>query len=155
MSAHRVSPPTGGTSMARSTEPSDGSSRQVTSLCQMFSTPLASALFSRRSTSGASSGWATWMLDERMVLEPAPSARRSAACCVPGDVLPAEEQHLPLQQRPVELGVQRVVDRIGKRDASDHRADGGRQRLDAEALIWPRVEALGHPCGDAGPDPRA
>ena len=37
MSAHSVSPPTAGTSTARSSEPSDGSSRQLTSLCQMFS----------------------------------------------------------------------------------------------------------------------
>ena len=41
MSAHSVSPPTAGTSTARSTEPSDGSSRQVTSLCHTFSTPDA------------------------------------------------------------------------------------------------------------------
>ena len=37
MSAQRVSPPTSGTSTARSTEPSDGISRHVTSLCQVFS----------------------------------------------------------------------------------------------------------------------
>ena len=34
MSAHSVSPPIGGSSTARSTEPSDGSGRHVTSLCQ-------------------------------------------------------------------------------------------------------------------------
>ena len=33
MSAHSVSPPIGGSSTARSTEPIDGSGRQVTSLC--------------------------------------------------------------------------------------------------------------------------
>jgi hypothetical protein len=37
MSAHIVSPPTGGTSISRSTEPSAGAGRQVTSVCQMFS----------------------------------------------------------------------------------------------------------------------
>ena len=37
MSAHAVSPPTAGTSMACSSEPSDGVSRQVTSLCHTFS----------------------------------------------------------------------------------------------------------------------
>ena len=37
MSAHSVSPPTAGTSMARRIEPSDGLSRHVTSLCQTFS----------------------------------------------------------------------------------------------------------------------
>ena len=37
MSAHSVSPPTSGTSIACSSEPSDGLSRQVTSLCQTFS----------------------------------------------------------------------------------------------------------------------
>ena len=39
MSAKSVSPPTGGTSMARRMEPSDGSTRHVTSLCQVFSRP--------------------------------------------------------------------------------------------------------------------
>ena len=56
MSAHSVSPPTAGTSMARSTEPSEGHSRQVTSLCHRFSRPLAVSSFSRRTTSGASVG---------------------------------------------------------------------------------------------------
>ncbi len=37
MLAHIVSPPTGGHSMQRSTQPSAGVSRQVPSVCQAFS----------------------------------------------------------------------------------------------------------------------
>ena len=39
MSAKSVSPPTSGTTRARRIEPSDGSGRHVTSLCQVFSLP--------------------------------------------------------------------------------------------------------------------
>jgi hypothetical protein len=37
MLAHIVSPPTGGHSMQRSTQPKGGFSRQVASVCQLFS----------------------------------------------------------------------------------------------------------------------
>ncbi len=52
MSANRVSPPTGGTSTARRIEPRDGISRQVTSLCQVFSRPRLSRSWVMASTSG-------------------------------------------------------------------------------------------------------
>ena len=52
MSAKRVSPPTAGTSTARSIEPSDGSGRQVTSLCQVFSRPRRSSSWRATMTSG-------------------------------------------------------------------------------------------------------
>jgi hypothetical protein len=45
MSANNVSPPIAGTSIARSTDPSDGRSRHVTSWCQMFSTPIIFSSF--------------------------------------------------------------------------------------------------------------
>ena len=52
MSLKSVSPPTAGTSMACSTAPIDGHSRQVTSWCQAFSYPPTSADFSKRTSSG-------------------------------------------------------------------------------------------------------
>ncbi len=52
MSEKRVSPPTGGTSIARRMEPSEGISRQVTSLCQAFSRPRLFSLWVIASTSG-------------------------------------------------------------------------------------------------------
>ena len=49
-----VSPPTFGVSMARKTEPSEGSRRQLTSLCHKFSTPTAISSFAKRTSSGNS-----------------------------------------------------------------------------------------------------
>lgn len=52
MSAHRVSPPTGGTSRNCSTAPSAGRVRKVTSVCQMFSkVGVAPEPLSKRTTS--------------------------------------------------------------------------------------------------------
>ena len=77
MSANSVSPPTSGISTARSIDPSDGSRRQVTSLCQVFSLPLRSSLAEHHQDLGE----ARLGRHERMHLEVAelPAERRRAA----------------------------------------------------------------------------
>ena len=105
MSAHSVSPPTAGTSTARRIEPSDGHSRQVTSLCQTFSQPTDFVVLGeahdlgRRRRPGRER-----RRDERVRTRARPSAGRAPGAAAASRCWLAEEQHLPLEQRPVELG---------------------------------------------------
>lgn len=65
--------------------------------------------------------------------------------------LPAEEQHLPLQQRPVQLRAQLRGQWPGQVQPTDFGPDGGGLRHDLEALVGPLVPAVGGPAQEAGP----
>jgi hypothetical protein len=76
MSAHMVSPPSGGTSCSWSTAPSAGRSRKVTSACQTFSkVGVAPSLLSKRTTSSLEP-WASSGL-----VSNSPHCRAKSRCC--------------------------------------------------------------------------
>ena len=109
MSANRVSPPTSGTSTARSIDPSDGSCRQVTSLCQKFSVPASVLVVLQHHHLGE----APLGRHERVHLEVAEVAAEGDVL-VGRDVLVAEEQDLVVDEGLLELGEGRVVERLGQ-----------------------------------------
>ena len=155
MSAHSVSPPTGGhldgaqhRAERRALAPGDVAVPDVlvAAGCRSLleAHDLGRLLGLRR---GARA-------DERVALEPAPVAGEGRVLLV-GEVLVAEEQHLPLEQRPVELGEQLVVERIGERRRRRPGADGRRQRCEREARVRRVDPAGGRAAAMRGPGRRA
>lgn len=70
--------------------------------------------------------------------------------CAGAQPLPAEEQHLPLQQCPVQLRPQLPGQRPGQVQPTDFGPDGGRLRYDLEALVGPLVPSVGGSAQQAG-----
>jgi hypothetical protein len=83
-------------------------------------------------------------------LQLAPVAREGTLL-VGGEVLRPEEQHLPLQQGPVELVAQRGTERPRQVDALDDGADRARLGLDVEQSVRPLRPALGQAAQYAPP----
>ena len=119
--------------MARRIEPSEGISRQVTSLCQVFSRPRLFSSWVIASTSGI----AGLGRRERKHLQ-RPEAAAEVQVLIGGDVLVAEEQHLPVQERAADLAELLVRELCREIDAFDLRPDHGRQRAHGDGFVSAR-----------------
>ena len=135
MSAHSVSPPTSGTAIDRSTEPErrDLTPRDV-ACARCSRSPGSARPRSKRAISGTSPSGRNGCFSS------SPQRRAKSRCCSPVTALVAEEDHLPLEQRAVELGEELVVERVGERDPADLGADRRRQRDDREAGVRLRLD---------------
>ena len=105
MSAHRVSPPTGGMIRPRRIDPVGGASRNVTSVCQRSAREGPSLAVSSTTISGwPSLGRKGWIFELAEL-----SAEGDVV--LDGDVLVAEEQHLPVEPGLMEVDEGLVVER--------------------------------------------
>ena len=88
---------------------------------------------------------------ERMVFELAERARERQLL-IGGEVLAAEEQHLPFEQRVADLVADRVGRRFGEVDAAHLGADDLAARFDLQVVVRPGGPVVGNPAHHAGAD---
>ena len=133
MFAHTYRSPYGGTTIARSTEPSGGCSTKLTSLCQLFARGAPGGYW-MACTCGLCSG--PGIVGCPLVTGPNRSPNANQALGL--EVLTAEEHDPVLEQRGADLLDRVVVDVGGEVDAGDLGADatGDGTDVDIRGCSW-------------------
>jgi hypothetical protein len=137
MFAHIVSPPTGGHSTQRSTQPNGGAARHVASVCQAFSYRSIVRLVGRL-VDAHEPRMLGIAARNRMIFEVAESPGERHVFRARERLIPQEE-HAVLEQRGADLAEQGVVmNGVGQIEADEFGADRAGEGFDLQVSLPPR-----------------